>query len=88
MNRVLLSAAAWDTPEKAHEALAGALAFPDYYGHNLDALHDCLTDLTDTQLVITDCAAASAKMEKWPGFLSVFFDAAEENPGLDIRLIP
>ena len=88
MNRVLLSAAAWDTPEKAHEALAGALAFPDYYGHNLDALHDCLTDLTNTQLVITDCAVPSAKMEKWPGFLSVFFDAAEENPGLDIRLVP
>ena len=49
---------------------------------------DCLTDLADTQLVITDCAVSSAKMEKWPGFLSVFFDAAEENPGLDIRLIP
>ena len=64
------------------------LSFPDYYGHNLDALHDCLTDLTDTQLVITDCAVPSAKMEKWPGFLSVFFDAAEENPGLDIRLVP
>ena len=53
MNRVQLSAAAWDTPEKAHAALADALAFPAYYGHNLDALHDCLTSLGDTQLVIT-----------------------------------
>ena len=88
MNRVQLSAAAWDTPEKAHADLANALAFPDYYGRNLDALHDCLTDLTDTQLVITDCSAASAQMEKWPGFLSVFFDSADENPGLDIRLMP
>ena len=88
MNIVQLSAAAWDTPEKAHAALADALAFPDYYGHNLDALHDCLTDLNDTQLVITDCAAASGQMEKWPGFLSVFFDSASENPGLDIRLMP
>ena len=88
MNRVQLSAAAWDTPEKAHAALADALAFPAYYGHNLDALHDCLTSLGDIQLVITDCAAASAGMEKWSGFLSVFFDAASENPGLDIRLLP
>ena len=88
MNRVQLSAVNWDTPEKAHDALAGALAFPDYYGHNLDALMDCLRYLDETQLVITDCAVPSAKMEKWPGFLSVFFDAAEENPGLDIRLIP
>ena len=88
MKRVQLSAAGWDTPEKAHADLAQALSFPDYYGHNLDALHDCLTDLSDTQLVIEDCAEAGEKMEKWPGFLSVFFDAAEENPGLDIRLMP
>ena len=88
MNSVQLSAAAWNTPEKAHADLAQALNFPEYYGHNLDALHDCLTDLTDTQLVITDCAAASGQMEKWPGFLSVFFDSAEENSGLDIRLLP
>ena len=62
MNRVQLSAAAWDTTEKAHADLAQALNFPDYYGHNLDALHDCLTELTDTQLVITDCAVASGKI--------------------------
>ncbi len=88
MNRVQLSAAGWDTPEKAHAELAKALHFPEYYGKNLDALHDCLTSLSDTQLVIEDCAFASAKMEKWPGFLSVFFDSAAENPRLEIKLLP
>ena len=88
MNRVQLSAAGWDTPEKAHGDLAKALHFPAYYGKNLDALHDCLTSLSDTQLVIEDCAAAGEKMEKWPSFLSVFFDAAAENPKLDIKLLP
>ena len=88
MNRAQLSAAAWDTPEKAHADLARVLHFPDYYGNNLDALHDCLTDLGDTQLVIEDCARASEKLEKWPQFLAVFFDAAEENPRLKIRLLP
>lgn len=35
--------------EKAqlHAALADALSFPDWYGKNLDALYDCLTDLDD-----------------------------------------
>ncbi|MGW5052287.1 barstar family protein [Actinokineospora sp. NPDC004072] len=29
-----------------YEAVAAALRFPDWFGHNLDALYDCLTDLS------------------------------------------
>ena len=68
--------------------LISLLNFPDYCGHNLDALHDCLTDLTDTQLVIEDCALAADHLEAWPGFLQVFFDSAAQNRGLSIRLLP
>ncbi|MBQ7519875.1 MAG: barstar family protein [Clostridia bacterium] len=88
MNRVQLSAASWRTSRDAHDALARALSFPDYYGHNLDALHDCLTDLDDTALVIQDCAKAAEQLEQWPGFLQVFFDSAAENRRLTIRLLP
>ncbi|TVT50392.1 barstar family protein [Amycolatopsis cynarae] len=28
------------------EAIAAALSFPDWFGRNLDALYDCLTDLS------------------------------------------
>jgi RNAse (barnase) inhibitor barstar len=28
------------------EAIAAALSFPGYFGRNLDALYDCLTDLS------------------------------------------
>ena len=72
---------------RAEIPLARALEFYEY-ADGLDALYDCLTDLRDTQLVIEDCALASGQMEKWPGFLSVFFDAAAQNPGLDIKLLP
>lgn len=87
MNRVQLSARAWRTEQDVHQALAQALSFPGYYGRNLDALYDCLTDLTDTQLVIEDCAAAAERIERWGRFLMVFFDAAMENPALQIRLL-
>ncbi len=34
-----------------HAAVSKALSFADYYGKNLDALHDCLTDIfVDTQI--------------------------------------
>ncbi len=32
---------------EAHKYLREALNFPEYYGENLDALHDCLTELDD-----------------------------------------
>ncbi|MBQ9264533.1 MAG: barstar family protein [Clostridia bacterium] len=88
MNRVQLSARSWRSAQDVHEALAKGLTFPGYYGRNLDALHDCLTELGDTQLVIEDCAAASHNIETWSGFLAVFFDSAAENPRLQIRLLP
>ncbi|NLD82925.1 MAG: hypothetical protein GX637_02060, partial [Clostridiales bacterium] len=48
---------------------------------------DCLTDLTDTQLVIEDCASAADHLERWDLFLRVFFDSAMANPSLNIRLL-
>lgn len=33
------------TPENMHKYLAKEFNFPAYYGANLDALYDCLTDI-------------------------------------------
>lgn len=33
--------------QDVHQAFAEALSFPDHYGNNLDALHDCLTDISE-----------------------------------------
>ncbi|MFD8411711.1 barstar family protein [Streptomyces sp. NPDC059650] len=42
---VRLAAGQWSTEQDMHRAFAAALHFPDYYGHNLDALNDCLGDV-------------------------------------------
>ena len=33
--------------ETLHDILAVSLHFPDWYGRNLDALYDCLTDMQE-----------------------------------------
>ena len=75
------------TREALHNKLMERLELPEWYGRNLDALFDCLRELTDTQLVIEDCAFAAERIERWGKFLMVFFDSAMENPGLQIRLL-
>jgi hypothetical protein len=37
--------AAWETQNDMHTAIANTLEFPPYYGHNLDAMNDCLSDI-------------------------------------------
>ena len=38
--------------EDAHEYLKNKFQFPDYYGRNLDALYDLLTEMDETEVVI------------------------------------
>ncbi|MEU8136522.1 barstar family protein [Streptodolium elevatio] len=42
---VRLAAHGWATEEDMHRTIASTLGFPGYYGHNLDALNDCLGDV-------------------------------------------
>ncbi|MBI1785573.1 barstar family protein [Candidatus Sumerlaeota bacterium] len=40
-----LDCAKWNSKSRALKELGAGLRFPDYYGQNLDALNDCLSDL-------------------------------------------
>lgn len=69
------------TKEELHECIAEALGFPDWYGHNLDALMDCLTDLEDTTVTLTGCDRVGFDAD---GFWETFEDAERENPELTV----
>ena len=71
------------TKEDLHRALAESLDFPEWYGKNLDALHDALTEISeDVQLTLVHFDAMQNCRR---GFLRVFTDAAEENLHLTLN---
>lgn len=70
-------------PEKAHEYLREQFNFSDYYGKNLDALYDCLTDLHNLEITFIHTGQAEEYAKR---VITVFQDAAREDNSLMIRL--
>ena len=71
-----------------HKYLHTTLALPEYYGANLDALYDCLTEIAEpTGLVVSKKVADEAYLG-WYGqqFLQMLQDAAEANEALQVTL--
>ncbi len=64
-----------------HEKIASALDFPEYYGKNLDALYDCLTDMADeADIEIVDFEALSECHGKYANRLvRAILEACEGN---------
>ena len=71
--------------KQAHEYLAQMLDFPDYYGKNLDALFDCLTELGDCTIVLEGEAAIRQSDSYGVRVLEVFKEAAQTNPCLKLE---
>ena len=78
---IRLDAAKLLTKTDAHPYLKEMLSFPDYYGNNLDALFDCLTDLGPTKIFIEQDDLQGSYLEK---ILRVFKDACKANPDLQL----
>ena len=81
MNKVIVKAADISSGDEFHKFIANALKLPDYYGGNLDALHDCLTDITEkTAIEIDDLPLFKANLGKYADrILRVIKDSAREN---------
>lgn len=61
----------------AHEEIASSMHFPSFYGKNLDALWDMLTEITNETLIIL-CHTGEADISTLP-IIGLFLEAADEN---------
>ena len=70
--------------EAIHEQLAQALQFPDFYGRNLDALYDCMTDVqTDVTFHLKNISALG---RRGPALQILLQRAAVLNPRIHLEM--
>lgn len=77
-----------ESRDELHDTLAQQLHLPSWYGRNLDALYDCMTDIReDTVLRVIHGDALFAHLGVYSDVLcSLLCDAAEENDRLHVEL--
>lgn len=79
--RIVLDTACLTERQAAQEYLKETLELPDYYGGNLDALYDCLTEMPEIEIYFDGEADSPYLRRIW----RVFRAAARENPNLTVE---
>ena len=81
---VILDCTRFTNKASAHTYLKEEFSFPDYYGNNLDALYDCLMEVSDCRILLQNPTALSAMGEYGTALLETLRDAARDNPTLEL----
>jgi ribonuclease inhibitor len=88
MTAITLDGRRMKTRDGTHAYLARKLALPAYYGGNLDALHDCLSEMSGIAITLRYSHAMRKRLGAYGDVLcEVLLSAAQENSGLEIRLL-
>ena len=72
--------------DQAHSYLAEVLEFPDYYGKNLDALFDCMTELGECTIMLKGEHLLHQADSYGIKVLQVFEEATQANPRLKLEV--
>ncbi len=86
MRTIVLDGQYMTSKEDTHNYLAQRLCFPNYYGKNLDALHDCLLDISEqTNIVFYNTEALNLALELYASIMiQVFMNASQENDFIEV----
>jgi len=85
MRTIYLDCRKMTSKAAAHEYVAEMLGFPKYYGRNLDALYDCLTDMIKCKVIFTSVEELCKANSYASKAVAVFLDAAKENKNLKVE---
>ncbi|MBQ9212803.1 MAG: barstar family protein [Bacteroidales bacterium] len=66
------------TKTNVHKYLKEKFSFPDYYGCNLDALYDCLSEISNPHCV----GVFNTEGKDLSGIIQVFKDSEQDNENL------
>ena len=81
MEEAIIDCTQIQTKEDLHRVFRDTLCFPDWYGNNLDALYDCLTEINhQTQITFYGLDA----LDFADGFRDTLLDAEANNFWLHI----
>ena len=86
MKKVILDCEKLLDREQAHLYLAEMFDFPDYYGKNLDALFDCLTELGECTVILEGSNMLYQSDGYGAKVLKVLEEAADKNPRLRLEV--
>ncbi|MBQ3848121.1 MAG: barstar family protein [Clostridia bacterium] len=86
--RIKIDLKGFTTKQEAHDIMRKAFKDSEYYGSNLDALHDVLTTvMKDTKVILKNRDKVIPEMQDYTdGIIRVFEDSAKENGHLTLKI--
>lgn len=86
MQKVILDGRNMTDKAATQEYLKEQFRFPEYYGRNLDALYDCLTEIeVETEIQIEHKKQIAEYLGDYvEALVDTIRDAAQENPNLQL----
>ncbi len=86
IEKITVDAAGFTDVPSVHAALKAAIGEKNYFGNNLDALHDALTSICRrTRITVTNFARAYERLDDYAAKLAaVLAVSAAENPVLSV----